>query len=313
MFRSRQEADANIYVFQSEVQAMVGEAKRFPDIETGGDLYGTFTHGNMPVIWLASGPGPKAKHFPQNFEQDVRFIDHWQNQLLEEFGLQYIGSWHSHHTIGLDHPSGGDVRAAKNYALNHGRRRTLEIIANHEGGRKQVTTLRPYFYPDAQLGGWVPASFTTLRDESPVRMLLGVHEEKFSNGLDWRSVSKHSYSLRISSVRVDVVPYQNEGSGCPVELESAIARVECEGIEVEARGDFYMLTIPIGEDQVLAAAIKNAGGLNVVQVNFIDRGRGINENIMPRIIEAGIPTAIQKNQLDVLRDVLFLTRNSIGV
>jgi hypothetical protein len=310
----RSSEDANVYIFQSEVQAMAGEAKRFPDIETGGDLYGTFTHGNMPVIWLASGPGPKAKHFPMNFEQDVRFINHWQSRLLEEFGLQYVGSWHSHHTIGLDHPSGGDMRAAKNYALNHGRRRTLEIIANHEGGRKQVTTLRPYFYPDAQLGGWVPASFTTLRDESPLRMLLGAHEERFSNGLDWRNVPKQSYSLRTSSARSAVdIACQNEGSGFPVELEGAIGRLECEGIEVEERGDFFMLTIPAGEDQVLAVAIKNAGGLNVVQVNFIDRGRGINENIMPRMIEAGIPMSIQKNQLNVLRDVFFLTRNSIGV
>jgi hypothetical protein len=311
MFGRKQELDANVYVFQSEVQAMAGEAKRFPDTETGGDLYGTFTHGNMPVIWLASGPGPKAKRSRNNFEQDVRFIDHWQSRLMEEFGLQYVGSWHSHHIIGLDHPSSGDVQAAKNYALNHGRRRTLEIIANHEGGRKQVTSLRPYFYPDAQLGGWVPGSLTTLRDESPLRTLLGVHEERFSNGLNWRIVPKHSYSLSTSARPVDV-PYQSEASEFPVELEGAIGRLECDGIEVEERGDFFMLTIPAGEDQVLAVAVRNADGLNVVQVNFIDRVRGINENIMPRIIEAGIPMSIQKNHLNVLRDVFSLTRKSTG-
>src|SRR5260370_223081 len=106
------------------------------------------------------------------------------------------------------------------------------LIANHEGGRKQVTSLRPYFYPDAQVGGWVPASFTTLRDESPLRVLLGVHEERFSNGLNWRNVPKHSYSLSTSARPVNV-PFQNEASEFPVELEGAIGRLECDGIEVE--------------------------------------------------------------------------------
>jgi hypothetical protein len=311
MLRRNTKVDATVYIFRSEVQAITGEAKRFPDNETGRDLYGTFTHGNMPVIWLASGPGPKAKHFPTHFEQDVRFMNHWQSRLMEEFGLQYVGSWHSHHTLSLSQPSPGDMRSAKNYAANHGRKRTLEIITNHEG-RKMVTCLRPYFYPNAQEGGWIPASFTTLASESPLRSRLGLDEVAFSNNLDWREIPHQAYTFGTSAApEVADVP-TSEGSDFPPELEAAIGRLECDGIEVEERGDFFMLTIPAGLDRVLAVLVKNSGSLGIVQVNYIDRTSGVNENIMSQIRQAGIPLSIRGNQPNVLRDIFAITGDLVG-
>ncbi len=78
----------------------------------------------MPVIWLTSGPGPKAKHLSTHFEQESAFTSDWQRRLMGHFGIQYIGSWHSHHTLSLNHPSSGDVKAAMAYAVRHGRQRT---------------------------------------------------------------------------------------------------------------------------------------------------------------------------------------------
>ena len=147
---------AQVYIYESERKAIIAATREFPDDETGGDLFGTFTHGGMPVIWLASGPGPKVRRNRVHFEQDSDFTTHWERRLKQEFGLQYIGSWHSHHRLGLREPSSGDREAARSYARNHNRQRTLEIIVTYEGNQ---THLWPYFYSNAQEESWVDSEF----------------------------------------------------------------------------------------------------------------------------------------------------------
>jgi len=84
-----------------------------------------------------------------------------------------------------------------------------------------------------------------------------------------------------TSARPVNVPFQNEASEFPVELEGAIGRLECDGIEVEERGDYFMLTIRQARIRCLLWRSGTLTVLNVVQVNFIDRVKGIYDNIMP--------------------------------
>lgn len=313
MFSGRSTSEADIYIYESEVQAITGEAQRFPDSETGGDLFGTFTHRNLPVIWLASGPGPRAKHLPTHFEQDVTFMSDWQRRLMDEFGIQYVGSWHSHHTLSLNQPSGGDVEAARNYAARHHRQRTLEIIVNHEG-RKPKTFLRPYFYPNAQESGWIPATFTTLPGESPLRARLGRDQSVFSNGLDWKAISPRMYSLSSYKASRDFthVPYSDAESDIPSHLETVIRSLDREGIEVEQRGEVLMVLIPVvNDDQVLAVAVQSSEDLNILQVNLIDYALNSNTNVTERLREAGIPLALNNNG-ETLEQIVLVTERSIG-
>jgi hypothetical protein len=302
-----------IYIYESEVQAIVGEAQRFPNSETGGDLFGTFTHGNMPVIWLASGPGPNAKHLPTHFEQDVRFTSEWQRRLMNEFGIQYVGSWHSHHKLSLNHPSGGDAEAARNYAVRHHRQRTLEIIANHEG-RRLKTFLRPYFYPNAQEADWTPATFSTLTGESPLRARLGRDEAVFSAGLDWKRIPSKIYSLSSYKPTREFaeIPYADAESEFPSELETAIQNLRRDGIEVEQRGEVLMVIIPIvNDDQVLAVAVQSSQDLSIIQVNLIDYALNSNTNVTERLREAGIPLALN-NSGETLAQIVSVTERLIG-
>lgn len=313
MFHRRSTTEAVIYIYESEIQAIVGEAQRFPNTETGGDLFGTFTHGNMPVIWLASGPGPNAKHLPTRFEQDVSFTSEWQRRLMSEFGIQYVGSWHSHHTLSLNQPSRGDVDAARTYAARHHRQRTLEIITNHEG-RKPKTFLRPYFYPNAQEADWTPATFSTLTGESPLRVRLDPDEAVFSAGLDWRRIPSNIYSLSSYKPTREFaeVPYTDAESDFPSQLETSIQNLRREGIEVEQRGEVLMVLIPVvNDDQVLAVAVQSSQDLNILQVNLIDYALNSNTNVTERLREAGIPLALNNNG-ETLEQIVSVTERSIG-
>ena len=311
MFFRRSTSETLIYIFESEILAIVGEAQRFPSSETGGDLFGTFTHGNMPVIWLASGPGPNAKHFSTHFEQDVSFTSEWQRRFMNEFGIQYVGSWHSHHTLSLNFPSGGDAESARNYAAHHHRQRTLEIIVNHEG-RKPKTVLRPYFYPNAQEGGWIAATFTALPGESPLRCRLGRDEVTFSCDVDWKKIASHTFALDSHKASTDAVdiPYSDADSLIPDQLQKALQGLHREGIEVEQRGEIFMVIIPLTTTQVLAVAVQNGDEVTVLQANFIDYAFNTNTNISERLTKDGHPLTLNAETVRRMERNLPLTGSS---
>ena len=78
-------------------------------IETGGELFGFWTRDCVPVVLFAIGPGPRANHQTTFFNQDVDYLLEVGNRLVSHYGLQHIGEWHSHHQLGLAHPSGHDA------------------------------------------------------------------------------------------------------------------------------------------------------------------------------------------------------------
>lgn len=162
----------SVHIFESECAVISCEAAQWQTTETGGDVFGTFTHGGMPVIWLATGPGPRARREHAEFEQDIEFRTKLQDMLTHKFAIQFIGSWHSHHRLGLDRPSRGDVQAVREYAARHGRRRNVEIIVTLDGDKGQPS-LHPYVYLDAESGQHDLWTLNILPGSSPLRTQLG--------------------------------------------------------------------------------------------------------------------------------------------
>lgn len=68
------------------------------------------TLGGTPVVLYAIGPGRHANHQSTFFNQDLDYLETVGKRLTEVYGLQHIGEWHSHHQLGLSHPSGYDAR-----------------------------------------------------------------------------------------------------------------------------------------------------------------------------------------------------------
>lgn len=100
-------------IYASEIDYIAKCIQDYPNIETGGQLYGAWTASGAPRVVYAIGPGPRANHEGAFFNQDVAYLEA-VGAKLKQYGLQHIGEWHSHHHLGLPRPSGHDSSTMQN-------------------------------------------------------------------------------------------------------------------------------------------------------------------------------------------------------
>jgi hypothetical protein len=193
-----------VRIYESELKAIALEASKHKNIETGGDLYGLWTHGDRPVIFLASGPGPRARAAGARFQQDYEYIMDCEKLLYETFGIQYLGDWHSHHDMNLPSPSGGDIERIHSVAANNFRKHMVEIIVTHverqksPWGREQLERINVYLYPDAQKDDPLQIQMYPMKGESPIRTTLAAQRRGLVNLLPgWQSFPYDRILLRL--------------------------------------------------------------------------------------------------------------------
>lgn len=119
-----------VLVYQSELDYLSRCILDYPHIETGGQLFGYWTSAGVPVVLYVIGPGDNANHQTTFFNQDLDYLETVGGILVHEFGLQHIGEWHSHHQLGLAHPSGHDASTIYDNMLKHRLRWFLLCIGN---------------------------------------------------------------------------------------------------------------------------------------------------------------------------------------
>lgn len=107
---SSKRRDLNKYVLtsQGEIDILSRYILDYPNIETGGQLFGYWTFDGNPVILFVLGPGPNARHYDTFFMQDIEYLRERAKLLKSVYGLDHVGEWHSHHQLGLSRPSGHD-------------------------------------------------------------------------------------------------------------------------------------------------------------------------------------------------------------
>ena len=113
--------------------------RKYPHIETGGDLFGLWSQDNTAVVQLVLGPGKNSRRTSVSYYQDTNYLAKADAVLTQQYGLCHIGEWHSHHTLGLAHPSGGDQNTVWSNMPNNGFKRFIICIANLDsklGSRK---------------------------------------------------------------------------------------------------------------------------------------------------------------------------------
>ena len=101
----------------------------YPNVETVAQLYWAWTASGAPRVIYAIGPGPRANHQTTFFNQDVEYLE-TVGVKLKEYGLQHIGEWHSHHHLGLPHPSGHDAQTMQNGIVQLNLNRLLLCIGS---------------------------------------------------------------------------------------------------------------------------------------------------------------------------------------
>lgn len=114
---------------QEEMDILSRYILDYKDIETGGQLFGYWTFDGKPVVLFVLGPGPQAGHYGSFFMQDLDYLRTCARILKEKYGLDHVGEWHSHHQLGLDHPSGHDARNISTNMRSLGYKKFLLCIA----------------------------------------------------------------------------------------------------------------------------------------------------------------------------------------
>ena len=183
-------------IYESELRVLAGVSASWGDVEAGGDLSGLLSHGGHAVVLLALPPGPNARHETVHFAQDLSHFRKTTNILDRRFGLQIVGSYHSHHSLGIDQPSGGDVGQVRSITSKNNIRRWVEVITTHhpvspedpgrgrcthgrrkarqeEPGRDDVNVrINSFSYPHAPSGEYCRCPIRVIEGISPIRQAL---------------------------------------------------------------------------------------------------------------------------------------------
>jgi len=158
-------------IYESELEIMARFATDYPRIETGGDLFGFWTHTGSPVIEYVLGPGETAEHDDAAFYQESSFLKSAGGILHDLHGLQHVGTWHSHHRLGLTGPSGGDSSTMQRALDKNGFNAWLLTICNFADKSDRVE-MRGYLYRAHGDGERQQLTWLILPGSSPIRTAM---------------------------------------------------------------------------------------------------------------------------------------------
>lgn len=162
----RADNGSKVIVFRSELDYLSRCIMEYPNIETGGQLFGYWTSAGDPVVMYVIGPGPRANHQSAFFNQDVDYLVRVGKALKERYGLHHIGEWHSHHQLGLARPSGHDAHTMNSTICEKGLGRFLLCIGNIRADRASIGA----FLCDGN--SCCQMNWTTIAPESPIRPIV---------------------------------------------------------------------------------------------------------------------------------------------
>lgn len=136
--------DLKVYMFEEDIAMVQNLVLRYPDLETGGDLFGLWTTEGDAVLHIVLGPGKNCSRTNVSFNQDIPYLQRNGELLTENYMLGHIGEWHSHHQLRLFKPSQGDSSTVIRHFPRGATYGFLLIIANIVAPDK--VKLSPYLY-----------------------------------------------------------------------------------------------------------------------------------------------------------------------
>ena len=125
------------YVYKEDLRKIKELVQLYPQIETGGDLFGLWQDDRTVIIQRFIGPGKECKRTATSFHQDVEYLHRVGSLITTEEGLCNVGEWHSHHQIGMPEPSVADRRTVFSNMPHLGLERFVLFIATIENTMKR--------------------------------------------------------------------------------------------------------------------------------------------------------------------------------
>lgn len=160
-----------VLVYEGELAFMARCVTDYPEIETGGDLFGFWTHSGSPVIEYVLGPATTADHQDVEFHQEASYLRAAGAALRDHHGLQHVGTWHSHHRLGLTEPSTGDSKTMQHAVdknLFPGWLLTICTFAD----ASSLVEMHGYLYHSGGEGAYDQLTWIILPGTSPVRTAM---------------------------------------------------------------------------------------------------------------------------------------------
>ena len=167
-----------VSIYHEEAERICRFVMAYPNLETGGDLFGFWTNSGAPVVAYAIGPGRYSRHCYASFYQDAEWLHAAGTGLYDRHGLQHIGEWHSHHQLGLNQPSAGDIRTVVHGMEAKNWRKFVLMIATLDAS--PGSPVMQNYYLVNPYGGYKPLRPRALPGGSPFRTGLNdAREEPF--------------------------------------------------------------------------------------------------------------------------------------
>lgn len=187
-------------IYQNELDYISQCVLDYPNIETGGDLFGFWTYSGFPVIQYVIGPGKNSNHQVAFFNQDLEYLKEVGDALRETHGLQHIGEWHSHHRLGLAEPSGHDISTVTNAIDNYSLGKFFLVITNV---REESTGINGFMFKKEQGRTFDYTGWVILKGESPIRTFF----DSENASLVYKPKTSNSSIIGLSEVQLNETNY----------------------------------------------------------------------------------------------------------
>lgn len=177
---------ARVWIYESELRAIAQETAAWT-CETGGDLFGLWQP--KPVILLATRLGPESQRHMDRCRFDLKHVERLSRVLAVDWGLWYLGDWHSHGFSDWIYPSRTDrERMGRILERNHFAE-LLEFIATRHRPSQDMearVAIHGYHFPAARWFDPTAVDMALLRGLSPLREeLTRRSDDSFSQ--DWNA------------------------------------------------------------------------------------------------------------------------------
>jgi hypothetical protein len=160
-------------IYNSELEFISKCVLDYENLETGGDLFGYWDKNGNPVVQYATGPGKSTTRTGTSFFQDISYLHECVQYFHKNYALEQIGSWHSHHKLGLPNPSGGDESTMRNCLNTHDINKFLVVICNISPTKNKEVNINGFVFSKENRCLYEEIKWVTLLSkENPIRKYI---------------------------------------------------------------------------------------------------------------------------------------------
>ncbi|CAB4040160.1 Hypothetical predicted protein [Paramuricea clavata] len=158
-----------VHIYEDEASRISKWTLQYPNIETGGDIFGLWLNENEVVIQAVIGPGQNCRRTSTWFFQDEQYLNSVGELLIRDEGLCVVGSWRSHHTMNIPEPGHEDKDTVWRHLPTPGRFVLLIATIEMKTGAPKVQMGFNLFESTSEGNKVIPMKLEILQGRSPVR------------------------------------------------------------------------------------------------------------------------------------------------